>query len=287
MSSFTMELKNVISACDGDIGLKDYPIFDESHRGVLNKKIIDHYWNMEIGIASIDDWRFVLNRTMREIMPKYNQLYKSELLTFNPLITMDMKMVTDALANTERESTTDGTSKTDSTGENTGTGSSNTDSTSEQLANQQTGTDTKAKARAVSGTTPQKRLAGNMDYASSVADNTSDTATDTDVTSSDTAESSVDQTTSSLDKSKSNVDGSTNVVSADSGKDSNHSESASKGYSGSPSALLQEFRDTILNIDLDIIEELSDLFMIIWSTGDQYTNNYHLGGYRNGFKPII
>lgn len=259
MASFTMELKNVIQACDGDIGLGEYPIFDESHREVLNKKIIDHYYNQEICMASIDDWRFALRRTMNEIMVEYNQKYKSELLNFNPLLTMDMKTISDSLNNS--------TSTTMNTGE------SSTESSSEQLANQQTGTDSSSKARVVNSTTPQQRLAGNMDYASSGSDTTSATTTDSDVTSSDTASSSVNANTTATG----NADNT----------DTGHGESHVTGYSGSPSALLQEFRDTILNIDLEVIERLSDLFMMIWSTGDQYTNNYYHGGYRNGYYPII
>lgn len=288
MASFSMELKNVIGACGGDIGLNDYPIFNESHRNVLNKKIIDHYYNMEIGIASVDDWVFVLNRTMREIMPKYNQLYESELLEFDPLLTVDMKQISDSLETDVRESTTDGTSVTDSTGKNTGTATNLTDSTSEQIATQLTGTDTVAKSRVVSGTTPQRRLGGAMDYASAVTDTTSNTGTDVDSTTGDNSSSTVDQNTTSVDDSTSNVNGTTNVVSTDTATDTNHAESSSRGYSGSPSGLLLEFRATILNIDLEIIEELSDLFMMIWSTGDQYTNNYnYYGGYRRGYYSII
>lgn len=259
MASFTMELKNVIQACNGDIGLKDYPIFDESHREILNKKIIDHYYMREISMSSIDEWLLVLNRTMREIMPEYNQLYKSELLKFNPLLSMDMKTISDSLNESDSESVSNGTS--------------NTDSSSEQLANQQTGTDTTAKARVVNSTTPQQRLAGNMDYASGGTDTTSDTNTDVDVTSSDTASSTVDATT--------------NATATGKNKDKGHGESHVQGYSGSPSALLLDFRATILNIDLMVIERLSDLFMMIWSNGDQYTNNYFIGGIYNGYRAII
>lgn len=259
MASFTMELKNVLAACNGDIGLNEYPIFDESHREVLNQKIIDHYYNQEICMASVDDWRFALRRTMNEIMVEYNQKYKSELLNFNPLLTMDMKTISDSLNN--------------STSVTTNTGESATESSSEQIANQNSITSSDSKARVVNSSTPQQRLAGNMDYASSGTDTTSRTDTDNNVTSGDTASSNVDATT----KATGNADNT----------DTGHGESHVSGYSGSPSALLQEFRDTILNIDLEIIERLSDLFMMIWQTGDQYTNNYYHGGYRSGYYPVI
>lgn len=84
MSSYTVELRQLIQ--NGyDIGLKDYPIFDESYRETLNNKIITHYWMREIGAETAGLFKLYLNRTMSEIMPYYNQLYKSAQLDFDPL----------------------------------------------------------------------------------------------------------------------------------------------------------------------------------------------------------
>ena len=81
MSSYTVELRQLIQ--NGyDIGLKDYPIFDESYRETLNNKIITHYWMREIGAETAGLFKLYLNRTMGEIMPYYNQLYKSTQLDF-------------------------------------------------------------------------------------------------------------------------------------------------------------------------------------------------------------
>ena len=84
MSSYTVELRQLIQ--NGyDIGLKDYPIFDESYRETLNNKIIMHYWMREIGAETAGLFKLYLNRTMGEIMPYYNQLYKSTQIDFDPL----------------------------------------------------------------------------------------------------------------------------------------------------------------------------------------------------------
>lgn len=84
MSSYTVELRQLIQ--NGyDIGLKDYPIFDESYRETLNNKIITHYWMREIGAETAGLFKLYLNRTMSEIMPYYNQLYKSTQIDFDPL----------------------------------------------------------------------------------------------------------------------------------------------------------------------------------------------------------
>ena len=84
MAQYTVELRTLIE--NGfDVGLKDYPIFDETYRAVLNKKIIDHYYVREIGAETAGLFKLYLNRRMAEIMPFYNKLYQSELLNFNPL----------------------------------------------------------------------------------------------------------------------------------------------------------------------------------------------------------
>jgi hypothetical protein len=113
-----------------------YPIFDEAYRAGLNAKIIDHYRMYEIGQETIGQFRFALNRKMREIMPYYNQMYESTQTTLDPFKTMDY--------------TDSGSS--DST--STGTSESTTDSAS----------------RAVASEMPQVHLSPNEDYATSAND---------------------------------------------------------------------------------------------------------------------
>lgn len=78
-----------------------YPIFDEAYRGVLETKILKHYYMREIGLETVGLWKHYLDMKMNEIMPYYNQLYKSELLEFNPLYDIDIT--------TEHTGTKDGT----------------------------------------------------------------------------------------------------------------------------------------------------------------------------------
>lgn len=59
----------------GKLGLNDYPIFSEDHRPVLNDTIIRHFYFREIGQETFAQFRFILRRTMFEIMPYYNMLY--------------------------------------------------------------------------------------------------------------------------------------------------------------------------------------------------------------------
>jgi hypothetical protein len=146
MGNFTIRVSEII-----DLGetiflpatdANRYPIFDEAYRADFEKKIIDHYMNYEIGQETIGMWRFALNRKMREIMPYYNQLYKSTLLTIDPLATVNYS--DDATTHNTGSATTD----------STGTNSSTTNS----------------QSRGVTSETPQTLLSGNEDYASGATD---------------------------------------------------------------------------------------------------------------------
>lgn len=86
MAAYTVTLMELIER-GFDINLKEYPIFKEEYRPILNKKIIDHFYTREIGAETPALFRFWLNRRMNEIMPYYNKLYNSELLEFDPFIT--------------------------------------------------------------------------------------------------------------------------------------------------------------------------------------------------------
>lgn len=69
---------------------KQFPIFDESYRETLCKKILNHYYTREIGAETVALWKFWLNQKMCEIMPYYNKLYLSEQLKYDPLHEIDL-----------------------------------------------------------------------------------------------------------------------------------------------------------------------------------------------------
>jgi hypothetical protein len=213
-----MRLKNLIDIMP-DFGLLEYPIYDEAHRDVLNQKITDHFWNREIGQETPDMFRLALRRKMNEIMPYYNQQYAASAITIDPLKTMGI------------------------TGSSTGHGTNTTNGTTSQTASSD------AKSRAVASETPQTRLAGNEDYATSAQDNVSHTGT----TGENTENSSHVQDTT----------GSTTTG----------------GFTGQQSQLIYQHRQTLVNIDMMIIDELEYLFMQVWSSGDEFTPTSGLGIY--------
>lgn len=148
MPVFTERLGDLIE--DGfEVGLTDYPIFDDDYRTKLNTKILDHYTNCEIGFETPGQFRFALNRKMREIMPYYNQLYESTKIEFDPLSTMDY---------------TDDTTSTNEVNSSQNSNSTNSNATA-------------SRARAVNSELPQVHLSPDEDYATSAADSNSETNT--------------------------------------------------------------------------------------------------------------
>lgn len=105
MPSFTMELWRVIEGKpdnvseDAWLGLDSYPLFTGVDREALNRKIKDHYMYQEIGHETVDQFRFAMRRKMNEIMPVYNELYRSvdALIKADPLMTINMKTLSKGL----------------------------------------------------------------------------------------------------------------------------------------------------------------------------------------------
>lgn len=212
MSSFTMTLEEVIGMeGEANIGLSDYPIFDEAHRPILNKKIIDHYYNQEIGQETISMFRLAMKRKMNEIMPPFNQNYILSQIELEALITADMKITSDNAAVSAANNSANTTSSSDAT------------------------------SRAVASQFPQNALKANSDYATSAQDN--------------------------ISKSEAVADS----TDTQSGTQTNTGESLTRGFQGHQPELIFAARQTIVNLDLEIVLLLNTIFMGVWSTAAEYT----------------
>ena len=82
-----------------------YPIFDENYRATLENKVLKHYYTREIGAETVGLWKLWLNTKMNEIMPYYNQLYKSALIEFNPMYDVDLTTNSQKIDNGNRDKT--------------------------------------------------------------------------------------------------------------------------------------------------------------------------------------
>jgi len=76
MAQYTVTIRDLV-ANGFDLGLQDYPIYEEAYRETLNNKIINHYMMSEIGQETPGLFKLYLNNKMNEIMPKYNIMYQA------------------------------------------------------------------------------------------------------------------------------------------------------------------------------------------------------------------
>lgn len=84
----------------------DFPIFDENYRATLETKILKHYYTREIGLETVGLWKLKLDTKLNEIMPYYNKLYKSELIEFNPLYSVNVEKKSGGKGTVDTDGTT-------------------------------------------------------------------------------------------------------------------------------------------------------------------------------------
>lgn len=286
MSKYTTELRYLIEN-DFDIGLKNYPIFDENYRELLNQKIINHYYFREIGMETAELFKRYLNTTMSEIMPYYNQLYKSELLEFNPFYNVDKTLVSDKNNNSVSDFIGNTTGKnqqnadTENTQTNNGKQQTTTAATSvgESVGNSKGSGKTTNKSKRVSSDTPQGFLSINSidseTYASAAEMANGETVNeftvnDTKATSSNSENGTTDQTNVAETKAKGNTTSNATTETDTANKTTSNdfenyvSHVIGKSEGETYSEMLLKFRDTFLNIDMMIIDELKTCFMMIY-----------------------
>lgn len=196
----------------------DFPIFDEQYRPELCKKILRYYYTREICCETVGRWKLFLSDKMKNIMPYYNQLYQSELLKIQPLVSVDKSVTHEGSGSETKTTNRNGTN----------TSSSRTDGSTNTWS--------------YYSDTPQGGINGleSNDYLTNATQNVG-----TDGTSSSLNGSNTDIETGTGNRSDSYVD---KVL----------------GYDGNQSEMLLKFRETFLNIDMMIIDELKDLFFTLW-----------------------
>ena len=120
-----------------------FPIFREDYREDLCKKILRHYYTREICEETVGLWKLRLNSRMNEIMPYYNKLYNSELISIEPLINTRLSSTkSNVKGGTDTINTSGTTSETSTLGGTTIRTGGYTDTN--------TGTDTLAKTGTIS-----------------------------------------------------------------------------------------------------------------------------------------
>lgn len=227
-------IDSILDKCWNKVFNFEFPIFDENYRQVLCRKILKHYYTREIAHETVGRWKLALNAKLNEIMPYYNQLYKSELLEFNPFYDVDLTRSREGSGTSNRTSnnteTNSGTSKNVSSSSST----NNTDTLNRFSDTPQNSMDTQGIADSVPLTTVTKVNEDNT---------TSNESTDT-LTRNDNKTGSGTENINNTDKYIETVRG----------------KQGTENYS----SLLKKFRETFLNIDMMVIEDCSDCFFTLW-----------------------
>ena len=184
-------------------------------------------------------------------MPYYNQLYKSQLLEFNPLYTHDLTRA----GNKSTEGDNSGTENTTSNRDTVSADRDDIDTTRSTAENVQTAEVSRDKY----SDTPQGTLTNieNDTYLTNARKVTDDTTENTHRTETEnqdiTRSKRVDD---DLDERKTSTNEFTNTE--------QYLEHIYGYMNRDASELLLKYRKTFLNIDLQIIDELEDLFLHLW-----------------------
>lgn len=216
----------------------DYPLYDESHREELQRKILRHYYTREIGLETVGLWQMFLETRLNEIMPYYNEMYKTADIKYNPLHntivtrehtgTIDKDTKATNKVNTHTNDTEDGTAHGET---NTNTDSINKYSDTPQSAVDDI--DIRENAYLTNAT---------IDHANT--NTVSDTTTHANRNGNSTSNGESNATSNTKDNFTETVTGKQGEMSF--------------------SKMIEDYRKAIVNIDLDIIKKLSDLFMNVY-----------------------
>ena len=250
----------------------DFPIFDESYRVPLELKIIRHYYTREISEETFGLWKLRLESRLNEIMPYYNKLYLSETLNFNPLYDTDIttSFDKDFKGNNKAVSKQNNTSTVNSTGSISDVVSvDNTQQTATTNKNNDTET-TQNKNWDLYSDTPQGGITGleNNEYLTNARKNNGDSTAKREQKAEFSGTVGNTGTTQTTNNSSNSTDSQT-ALNSTNDTDITNTESyiqkvQGKSSSGSFSKMISEYRETLLNIDMQIINNLSDLFFLLW-----------------------
>ena len=260
------DIETVIAAARPKLFDFNYPFFVTNaiaqqhpeladYKEKLETKIIMHYYLREIGSETYGVFKHFLKCKMREIMPYYNQLYLSELLTYDPLTNTDgYDVYTGKRTGTNKQDTeNNNTTKTNATGSTDGTtnGTKETSGTESGTSNQ----------TSKHSDTPQSHISVISDGYLSAVDEVNGSTSGTSAGSEETSGTSHSENES---ESTTTTDATGNLKGEHEETDNNTRHTYGKHGGSDYADMIQKYRKTFLNIDMQIIEELDELFLHIW-----------------------
>lgn len=241
--------------------LKSYDIYDENYRDILNNKILNHYAYDEIGFETPFLFAHYLKCRLDEIMPKYNMLYKSELLKLDPLSNFSYTEKLNKTINNDFSSNQ--STSINSTDDNNITISKDVSNNFENTESFNSSSNSKSKS--VFQNTPQGSISAqsidSFNYATTMDLDGNESSQNS--TNNQNSTNSIDETTNQEIKNKNIQDNSFEDISKN-----KNIEDYVKNITGNKdisfTKLYNEFITNFKSIDSLIINELQDLFMVIF-----------------------
>lgn len=249
------KISEIIEAARPKLFDFSYPIYDPAYKPVLETKILRHYYTREIGEETYGLFKLRLEDQLNLIMPYYNKLYESALLEYNPLYTVDYTEEHEGSKAGSNLSNKNATDASSSSGSDNRTLNTSLDKTGYTLAETDNVDWTKYSD------TPQGGVTGldNDTYLTNATKDTADDQTKTTYATKD-ANTGTDNVAHTHTENATHT-GSEHGTYNDSDSYVNH---VYGHQGGSYAALINEYRETLINIDKLIIDELNDCFMLLY-----------------------
>lgn len=242
----------------------DYPIFDESYRAPLETKILKHYYTQEIGLETVGLWLLKLDTKLNEIMPYYNQLYKSATIEFNPLYNVDYT-IDYSKKGSESGEDKRGITKTGNTNTET---SENVSGKTNNMINGKTTAEITTETSQIDkyADTPQGALTGVLtgEYLTNARDIEGKEKQINNTTNEGTSDTTNKEDRTIDEQGNYNESTNDNLTHMANTTEEYIQRVTGKQGGNTYSKDIMEYRETLINIDMMIINELDDLFMKIW-----------------------
>lgn len=254
------DVDKIISESWNKIFTTSTPFFDETYRAIICKKILKHYYMREIGCEVVGLWKLWMNTRLEEIMPYYNKLYESVNLEFNPLYDTDITTTHNRKENNTGETTEKHNSETGTNAIKNGTANSNAQTQLDRNLNILENN----TQRNLFSDTPQGALTGiesetYLTDARKITDNNNK---------SDNENANTRQNTSNdysdIENTNSSIKNETNGNSIYNTTEDYITHVIGKQTGKSFSSMIIEYRNSLINVDMMLIDEFADLFMCLF-----------------------
>lgn len=209
-------------------------------RGAFCVDILRHFYTREIGFETVGLWKLKLNTKIQEIMPYYDKMFETMTMSYEPFIDVDYTRTLEGKEHGENNK------------------SENTSRNGEELSSEVYDSNKKDKGKNHGvnkfSDTPQGGLVGveNGTYLTNATVDDNEGESSSDIVGKRNGTNKSDETVSLLGTGAFAT--TNNLVEHVIGKRSGISYSKA----------MMEYRDSLINVELMVFEELNDLFMLLW-----------------------